>query len=371
MRLRLRDLSAMAAVALLSLAPPPAVAETPMPRYDHILVIIAENQSFHRMMSGDATPNLQRLAKTYNLATNFFSEVHPSEGNYVAILGGDTFGIHDDDAYYCRPGSTRRWCDKAARTDYADHTIQSRNLVDQLEQRRLTWKGYFEDIPEPGTDEVRWPDPAAPPPGVPGGLYVVKHNGFMNFARVQADPARRAKIVGFDQLKRDLAEGRMPNYAHIVLNQCNNMHGIDGANVPPDCVKGDGDGLIRRGDAAIGRLVDLIQAAPFWRETANSAIVITFDEDGKPRDPADLQGCCGTEPGSAANFGGGHIPTVVITNHGVHGVTDPTFYNHYSLLRSTEQAFGIDDYLNKAGATDAGVVSMAPLFARPVQGASR
>jgi len=360
--------------ALLTLAlaaPLPVLAETPMPHYDHILVIIAENQSFNRMMTGTATPNLQRLAKTYNLATNFFAEVHPSEGNYVAILGGSTFGIHEDDAYYCKPGSNQRYCDKSDRGDYADHTIPGRSLVDQLEERHLSWKGYFEDIPAPGTDEVRWPDPASPPPGSPGGLYVVKHNGFMNFARVQADPARKSKIVGFDQLTRDLADGSLPNYAHLVLNQCDNMHGIDGVNVPADCVKGNGDGLITRGDSAIGRLVETILAAPFWRQAGNSAIVITFDEDGKPRNPADLQGCCGTEPGSSANFGGGHIPTIVITNHGVRGVADPTLYNHYSLLRSTEQAFGIDEYLNKAGATDQGVVSMAPLFAVALQGAQR
>lgn len=364
-----------AAILMLLLAlalPAPASAgeaAPSMPRYQHIFIIIAENQSFKRMMTGDLTPNLQRLARTYNLATDFFASVHPSEGNYVAILGGSTFGIHDDDAYYCTPGSTRRWCDKSKRAGYADHTIRSRSLVDQLEEHRLTWKGYFEDIPAPGSDEVRWPDPASPPPDKPGGLYVAKHNGFMNFARVQADPDRKSRIVGFDQLRRDLADGTVPNYAHIVPDQCDNMHGIDGAHVPPDCTKGNAKGLIARGDAEIDQLVEEIQAAPFWHEPGNSAIVITFDEDSKPRDPADPQGCCGFQPGSAANFGGGHIPTIVITNHGVRGVADPTPYNHYSLLRTTEEAFGIDEYLNLAGAP--GVVAMAPLFAVPEQRAER
>ena len=337
--------------------------EAPMPHYDHILVIIAENQSFNRMMTGSETPNLQRLANTYNLATGFYAETHPSEGNYIAIVGGSTFGVHDDDAWYCKPGSTERYCDKSTTTAYADHTIRGRSLVDQLEERGLTWKGYFQDIPAPGTDEVRWPDPDNPPAGQPGGLYVVKHNGFMNFARVQADPQRKTKIVGFDQLERDLDAGAIPNYAHIVPNQCDNMHGITGPHVPPDCTKTNDAGLIPRGDAMIGRLVERITRAAFWSAPANSAIVITFDEDGKPRDPAERQGCCGVEPGSPANFGGGHIPTIVITNHGRHGIVDPTPYNHYSLLRSTEQAFGIDEYLNQAANTQAGVRSMAPLFA--------
>jgi hypothetical protein len=53
----------------------------------------------------------------------------------------------------------------------------------------------------------------------------------------------------------------------------------------------------------------------------------------------------------------------VITNHGPRGVVDDTPYNHYSLLRTTEQAFGIDEYLGHAADARRGVSSMAPLFA--------
>ena len=38
-------------------------------------------------------PNLNRLAAQYGSATRFYAESHPSEPNYVAMLGGDTFGI--------------------------------------------------------------------------------------------------------------------------------------------------------------------------------------------------------------------------------------------------------------------------------------
>ena len=67
-------------------------------------------------------------------------------------------------------------------------------------------------------------------------------------------------------------------------------------------------------------------------------------------------------PDAPSNFGGGHIPTIVITNHGPRGVTDATPYNHYSLLRTIEDAFGIRDYLGLAAATDQGVKPMLPLF---------
>ena len=41
------------------------------------------------------------------------------------------------------------------------------------------------------------------------------------------------------------------------------------------------------------------------------------------------------------NPGGGWIPTIVITNHGVRGLKDATPYDHYSLLRTTEDASGL------------------------------
>jgi hypothetical protein len=236
-------------------------------------------------------------------------------------------------------------------------------LADQLEAAGLTWKSYEEDIPAPGSLAIRYPDPASPIAGKPASLYAAKHNGFVTFARVQHDPAKASKLVGFDQLEQDLKSGTMPNYAHIVPNQCNEMHGLDGADVPADCNKDNEAGLRARGDAEIGRLVAQIQASPFWNEKGNNAIVVTFDEDGKPRDMKAQQGCCAFEPGSLANFGGGHIVTIVITNHGPRHLVDPTPYNHYSLLRTTEDAFGISEHLLHADDTAAGVADMIPLFA--------
>jgi phosphatidylinositol-3-phosphatase len=55
--------------------------------------------------------------------------------------------------------------------------------------------------------------------------------------------------------------------------------------------------------------------------------------------------------------------TIVITNHGARGVVDSTPYNHYSLLRTIEDALGISEYLNEAGSLDKGVKPMKKLFA--------
>ena len=334
-----------------------------IPRYDHILVIIAENHGYAQIIGNPKAPNLNRLAKTYGSATQFYGEVHPSKANYIAMLGGDTFGIHDDDAYFCRAGSTERDCDYADKIDpYVDHTVTERSLAEQLEEHHLGWKGYYESIPAPGAKAVYYPDDRHPVAGQPTELYAVKHNGFMQFRAVQNDPALARKIVGFDQLFRDLARGQVPSYAHIVPNQCNEMHGRDGRHVPKDCRYDNDAGRIARADRFIGTLVDKIQASPIWSAPGNTAIVITWDEDDDPPEKTGTQGCCGYDPDSPANFGGGHIPTIVITNHGPRGVADDTPYNHYSLLRTTEDALCIGEYLGHAGDTAAGVKSMVKLF---------
>src|SRR5215469_823484 len=142
----------------------PAVAR--MPRYAHIFVIVAENKGYDLIIGPrTAAPNINRLAQQYGLASQFFAEVHPSEGNYIAMLAGDTFGIHDDDAFYCKPLMHDTWCSKSQRADYVDHTLTARSLMDQLQARGLSWKGYMESLPEPGSLAVRWPTADKPVAG--------------------------------------------------------------------------------------------------------------------------------------------------------------------------------------------------------------
>jgi arylsulfatase A-like enzyme len=137
------------------------------------------------------------------------------------------------------------------------------------------------------------------------------------------------------------------------------MHGLRDVGLPPDCASDNVPGLIQRGDAVVGRLVERLRATAAWKAKENMAIVVTFDEGaGGVRG-----GCCAVTPDAPSNYGGGHIPTIVITNHGPRGVTDRRPYNHYSLLRTFEDAFGIKRHLRHAGDGHKGVVSMTPLFA--------
>jgi hypothetical protein len=350
----------LAAAALASgAAAAPMAGDAGVPRYAHIVVIVEENKEYEQILDPAVAPNFSALAARYGNATRFYGEVHPSEANYVALLGGDTFGIHDDDGFTCHAGVVDPFCGGSAAPGYVDHTVHAEHLGAQLEQAGLTWKGYYENLPEPGSLAFTASDPAFDNGTRKTALYASKHSGFLNFASVQSDPKRAEKIVDFHQLDADLAAGALPNFALIVPNQCNEMHGLHGDKVPADCDGANLTALIGRGDSYLGALVTRLQGTRAWKSPENMAIVITFDEGaGKTRD-----GCCAVTPDAPSNFGGGHIPTIVITNHGPRGVADPTPYNHYSLLRTMEDAFGIGAHLGHAADTDKGVVAMTPLFA--------
>jgi hypothetical protein len=316
-------------------------------------VIVEENKSYGTVLDHDYAPAISGLAKTYGVATQMYAERHPSEPNYVALLGGDTFGIADDDAWYCTPGSTRPFCKGSDGPTFVAHLIAGPSLATQLAAKGLGWRAYLENLPAPGSLAIVSPET----PVAPAALYAAKHTGFTNFASVHADPNLAHELVGFDALYGDLRSGNVPAFAFIVPNQCDEMHGIDSPKAPPACAKDD-DGLVRSGDAMIAGLMAAITASPIWLH-GNTAVVITWDEDGKAdRVPGAPQSCCVVD---ANDPGGGHIPTIVITNHGPRGVADPTPYDHYSLLRTIEDALRLDGHLRHAG--DPGVQAMTPLFA--------
>ena len=336
---RIATLACLFALVGATPAPAPRVAH-----FDHIFLIVEENRSAEHIVGTADAPTITALAKHYGYASQFFAETHPSEPNYVAMVGGYTYGIRDDDAFYCHPNDSRPSCGHSEKPGYANHTIDRPSLASLIDARGLTWKNYDEDLPAPGSLAVH------------SKLYASKHDGFINYKSVQNDPNLARKMVGFDRLYDDLKTGNVPNFSLIVPNLCGDMHGtanpLDGA----DCLQLLPHKLIARGDASVKGLVAAIQASPAWRARGNAAIVITFDED----DAGGHDGCCGNDPKDPANMGGGHVATVVITNHGPRAVVDATPYNHYSLLRTIQDAFGLRPYLGRTNRP--GVVSMIKLF---------
>ena len=324
---------------------PQGSANRAIPHYQHIVEIMMENTSYSTILGNPLAPNINGLAAKYGLATNYFGVTHPSEPNYVANIGGDYFGIQDDNQFYCTPALAPTDPNCAGTT--VNHTVDAPNLVTQLTDAGLTWKGYFQSLPPIPSSGVivtgpnangpytfKWPSNSV-------ALYASKHNPFLNFTGTQG---ALANMVPDTQLASDLANNQLPNFSLIVPNQCNDMHGTGGCS--------DEAGLIAAGDAYVGSTVDAITDSKSW-QTGRNAIVVTWDEDDYSDQGHTGTGCCGFDPG------GGHVVTIVITNKNGYPLQDGTAYNHYSLLASIERAFGLP-LLAHAG--DSSVPAMVPLF---------
>lgn len=331
-------------------------ADRRVPHYDHVVVIVEENRSYARIIENPDAPGITALAHAYGNATHMYGEVHLSQGNYVAMIAGTTLGIHDDDGWYCEPFMRSGFCSNSATFGYvAHHTAAIPNLMDQLQTQHKTWRGYFGSLPQPGSTAIISPADAHHP----AALYAAKHNPFNEIDTLRTAPNYALNTVPLENFTQDLQKNALPNFAFVVPNQCDEMHGLHaGPLVDPSCSKTSS--LIARGDRVATTLVAAIQRSPLWQSTQRVAVIITWDEDD--RSTTGLQGCCGYSPQSIGNFGGGHIPTVVITNHGKRHVVDGTPYNHYSLLRTLDDAFGLSTFPGLSAGWDQHVRPMWPLF---------
>ncbi len=290
-----------------------------IPALDHIFVIVLENHGYNQIIGNANAPVINALAAQYNSATDYRAVQHPSLPNYIAMVAGDSFGIQNDNppAVSIPPGP---W------------NINAPTVGSQLEAIGKDWKDYQEDLPATGSRFADWPGD-----NNTGSVYAVKHNPFPYFQAHQTQ-AEFNKMVPLTELFGDLAGDDAPALAYIIPNQCNNMH--DNNTPLSPCSGYDDAALVARGDHEIGILIKAITGSTVWEE-GKSALFIIFDEaEHQPLDSP--------------------LVAIAITNYGIQGVQDPTPYNHYSLLKTIEAAFGLP-YLGHAA--DPGTMTMAPMLA--------
>jgi phospholipase C len=188
-------------------APPASAAAS---HYDHIFVIVEENHGFKDVIGNPAAPNLNALASQYGLATNYFAVAHPSEPNYVALLGGSTFNVSNDNAYYV-------------------NQVAAPSLISQLDHAGISWKAYLQSLPHPGYQGICYP---ASCNGAPDKdpLYVSKHNAIGNFT-TSLNPGDWSPQVPVGRLAADLRSGNMPAFSWVIPDECHDQHGD-----PPYCI---------------------------------------------------------------------------------------------------------------------------------------
>ncbi len=329
---------------------------------DHIYVIMLENHSQSSVIDDPNAPFITALAHQYGMADHYFGVTHPSMPNYLAFLGGDNYGLQDDN-------------------DQNVVNLDRANLVDQLEAHHVTWDAYFDTLPANKLDRF---GPTLPD-GTTASLYAKKHNPFVLFDDITTNPARMDHVKDYTALGADLNGPHPAQFVWITPNQCNDMHGGVFTAIashpetpcPYGSAKDDANdaALKQKGDQFVHAAVDTITHARAW--TRRSAIVIVTDENdftGNSQTGGweSADGCCdspyvakGDPRVSAAwpggTYGGGLIPAIVVTGTGPQHVVSHTPYNHYSLLTTIEDNWQLGR-IGHAGDTAGGVRPMWDLF---------
>ncbi len=294
-----------------------ALAQTP--RLDHVYIIVLENHGFDDALYNGPSPFMRQLASAQGLATNYFGVAHPSLPNYLAMIGGDDFGIRDDQpSCFAFDLATSTNCNK----------ISGDSLVDQLRRAGLSFAIYAESLPAPGSLVT------VAPGGAAGALYAQKHNPVAYFQPVAEGPELASLIKPYDAFAADLAR-QAPNVALIVPNQCHDGHGLT--------ICHDRDRLIADYDAFVRDAVTAILASKNF--TRHSAIVVTFDEGARTLYPDAPISDIARATGGADN----HIATIVATSCGA-PARDATRYDHFSLLATIEDGFALPRLRKSAAA---------------------
>jgi hypothetical protein len=321
----------------------------------HVFVIVLENEPFEVTFNENSiAPYLaHELPRQGALLANYYAIGHLSLDNYIAMISGQApnKATQDDCKTFTDFVRTRPGLDANGQAigEGCVYPSDVKTLPDQLEAAGFTWKGYMEDMgADPSRESATCGHVAVGAAdhtihATPQDQYSAKHNPFVYFHSIIDDPARCDEhVVNLDALDHDLANAATtPNYAFITPNLCH-----DGHDAP--CKNGEPGGLISA-DAFLRAWVPKILASPAFRE--DGLLVVTFDE-GTAGDA-----CCGEQPlpdgPPPGRFGpgGGRTGAVLVPPFIAPGTTSAQDYNHYSLLRSIEDLFGLS-HLGYAAAAD-------------------
>jgi hypothetical protein len=203
------------------------VLASPGQRFKRVIQIVFENTNYEKAA---AQKDFAALASQGALLTNFLAETHPSQGNYIAMISGSSYGVKSD----------------------APANLNHKHVGDLLEAANLKWRVYAENFP--GSCYL----------GSTSGIYARKHVPFLSFVSVSTNVSRCSNVVEASDFDRDLASNSLPEYSFFVPNLENDGHntGVDYA-----------------GKWFSGKFGSLTANQDFMKDTL---FIITFDEnDGK------------------------------------------------------------------------------------------
>jgi hypothetical protein len=351
-------LAAAAAVAMASGARAQAVNGGPsMPPIRHLFVIVLENQGFDTTFAANTpAPYLaDTLTKAGAMLRQYYGTGHLSLDNYISMISGmpPTVATQSDCGRYVdfiETGTTADGLPIGTGCVYPAHVA---TIGNQMDAKGLTWKAFEEDMGNtPARESATCGHVAigardSTSRATVADQYAAKHDPFVYFHAVIDSATCQKNVVPLTALTAALRSARStPNYSFITPSLCH-----DGHDRP--CRNGEPGGLVSA-DAFLRHWVPMIIKSPAFR--ADGLLIITFDEALS----IDATACCGEQSGpntvsaGVNGPGGGRIGAVLVSTFIKPGTVSDSPYNHYSMLRSVEDLFGLP-YLGYAG--QAGVSS--------------
>jgi hypothetical protein len=343
----------------------PAIAQLPPIR--HVFTVVLENKSYDETFGPSSlAPYLStQLTAQGELLTNYYAIGHNSLDNYIALVSGQAPNpVTQSDCQIYQdfiPSDTVQveFNGQVAGQGCVFPT-EVQTIANQLAAHGLTWRGYMEDMSQsclhPALNTVDQTQTAKP-----GNQYAARHNPFVYFHSIIDGPSCAASDVPLTQLPIDLKHyATTPNYVFITPNLCH-----DGHDSP--CVDGEPGGLVSA-DAFLQKWVPQILSSPAFQR--DGLLLILFDEADFSGTSGDSSACCNELPGpnsplpGIAGPGGGRVGAVVLSKFVRAGTVVTTPYNHYSLLGTIEDLFGLDR-LGFAGQPGVGTFGLDVFVAAP------
>ncbi|MGA2300533.1 MAG: alkaline phosphatase family protein [Candidatus Acidiferrum sp.] len=257
----------------------------PGKHFERVLIIVLENQNYSSAMSNEF---LAKLATKGTSFTNFKNLYHPSYPNYLAMIAGTSFGMRSN-----------------RQINFPDDP-QHRTIANFLD-----WKNYAENYP---TD-------LKPYLGAGEGKYARKHVPFLSFEKIQKesyhnvvsvdtkDP-HNAFATAIEMFRKDPKAFPLPRYMFYTPNLDDDGH--DPFYDP------------RKGLQKGSRWLETFFRTWFpldQKEMNGTLVIVTFDEsEGDKKDD--------------------RIYTVFLGDM-VKNQTVEKEYNHYSVLKTIEDNFGL------------------------------
>ena len=232
-----------------------------LPSPDHVVVVVEENHGYSEIIGSSAAPYINSLAQQGALFTSSYAIEHPSEPNYLDLFSGSNQGVHDDSC---------------------PHTFSTANLGNLLIDAGLSFVGYSEDLPSPGSQVCT------------SGAYARKHNPWVNFTNVPT-----SSNLPYTSFPSDY--NNLSTVSWVIPNLDNDMH----------------DGSIQQGDAWLQQHIGSYAS---WAGAHNSLLILTWDEDD--------------------SSGGNRIATIMLGPMVSHGSYSETI-NHYNILRTVEDMYDL------------------------------